>query len=351
MPFMFSVLLVTTALAEPAAPFPLKFAPIDAPHDQWAPRESASLTHIRQLTQPSMGLDKAGEAYFSPDGRAIIFQAYPTGQSAYQMYVLRLDAAGAPLPDSLKRVSPSGGACTCGYFRHDGKRVLFGSTYLQPNAPADSVYHRERSGYRWEMPVGMDIFETDLDGGHSQQLTRTSGYDAEGSYGPGGRQIVFTSCRDGGDPEIWVMNADGSAPRRLTHTPGYDGGPFFSPDGQRIIFRADRHKNDLLQLFVMNADGSHERQLTDTDYVNWGPFWHPTGHTVAFATSAHGHQNYEVYLLNVDTGKLARLTYHDGFDGLPVFSADGKKMMWTSKRGPDGTSQIFAADFTLPPGF
>jgi Tol biopolymer transport system component len=54
--------------------------------------------------------------------------------------------------------------------------------------------------------------------------------------------------------------------------------------------------------------------------------------------------------MNVDTGEEERLTYHDGFDGLPVFSPDGKQLMWTSNsRGTDRNSQLFIADFSLEP--
>ncbi len=40
-----------------------------------------------------------------------------------------------------------------------------------------------------------------------------------------------------------------------------------------------------------------------------------------------------------------RVTYTDGFDGLPVFTPDGNRLAWTSKRGADQTSQIFLADW------
>ena len=54
--------------------------------------------------------------------------------------------------------------------------------------------------------------------------------------------------------------------------------------------------------------------------------------------------------MNVDTGAEGRITYHDGFDGLPVFSPDGKRLMWTSNaRGTDRNSQLFLADFSLDP--
>jgi TolB protein len=69
---------------------------------------------------------------------------------------------------------------------------------------------------------------------------------------------------------------------------------------------------------------------------------------VIYATSKHGHSNYELYLMNVDSGAEERITYHEGFDGLPVFSPDGKRLMWTSSgRTTDRKSQLFIADFTL----
>ena len=322
---------------------------VDAtPTEQWPAAEAQILTNVRQLTSPAMGLDKSGEAYFSPDGRKIIFQAYPKGQTRYQMFTLDLSPDGDAMPGTLKQVSPGGGACTCGYFRPDGGGILFGSSYLNPDASNPNQYHRAGSTYTWDMPGGMDLIAANVDGSNPHQLTKEAGYDAECAYSPDGQSIVFTSDR-AGNPDLYVMDADGGNVRRLTKTPGYDGGPFFSPDGKRIIFRADRRQDDHLQLFVMNTDGSGERQLTrHGPVVNWGPYWLPDGHSVVYATSLHGHRNYEVYWLNVDTGASRRITFHDGFDGLPVISTDGKRMMWTSQRGPDATSQIFLADFKAP---
>jgi len=321
------------------------------PPADWPAAEGRILTRVVQLTSPAMGLDKAGEAYFSPDGRKIIFQAYPKGQTQYQMFTLDLNADGTPIATSLRQVSPGGGACTCGFFRPDGRGIIYASSYLNPDLTNPNQYHRAGSSYTWDMPGGMDIIAADVDGSNPRQLTKEVGYDAECGFSPDGNSIVFTSDRDG-NPDLYVMNADGSGVKRLTRKPGYDGGPFFSPDGRRIIFRADRRGDDHLQLFVMNADGTGERQLTrHGPVVNWAPYWLPGGRSVVYATSLHGHNNYEVYLLNIDTGLSQRVTYQKGFDGLPVVSSDGKRMMWTSQRGPDTTSQIFLADFNSPSGF
>ena len=313
--------------------------------------EAPVITNVRQLTTPDMGLDKSGEAYFAPDKSMIIFQAYPKGKEQYEMYTLKLDAKGHAIKDSLKQVSPGGGACTCGFFHPDGKSIIFGSSYLQPNMPNPNKYQRDGSSYTWDMPGGMDIIKAKLDGSNPTRLTTEDGYDAECAYSPDGKHIVFTSDRDG-DPDLYIMDADGKNVRQLVNQPGYDGGPFFSPDGKRVIYRSDRKGDDHLQVFVIDIDGKNEKQLTPHgNIVRWAPFWHPNGKSIVYASSIHGHYNYEVYMLNIETGKHRRITYKMGFDGLPVFSPDGKWMMWTSKRGPDRTSQVFVADFELPEGF
>ena len=65
---------------------------------------------------------RAGEAYFSPDAKHIIFQAEEAGKNPfYQMFVMEL-ASGR-----FWRVSPGIGRTTCGYFRPDGKKIIFAS--------------------------------------------------------------------------------------------------------------------------------------------------------------------------------------------------------------------------------
>jgi len=310
------------------------------------------LSNIHQLTTPEMGFEKAGEAYFSPDGASLIFQAVPKGKKFYQIYAMPI-TGGKP-----KMVSTGQGACTCGYFNPNGTQIIFASSHKDPrlkdpkaNIPDPPGYSRSGSKYRWDFNPYMDIYKANLDGSSLTPLTSTYGYDAEGAYSKDGSQIAFSSNRDG-SMNIYIMNADGSHVRRLTDTKDcYNGGPFLSPDGKRIIFRADRQKRDYLQIYVMDADGSNEIQLTDDDNVNWAPFWHPDGKTIVFTTSKHGHRNYEVYLMRLKDRRLHRVTNSPRFDGLPVFSPDGKRMMWTSQRGADGSSQVFVADFTMPESF
>ncbi|MFS8563181.1 MAG: DPP IV N-terminal domain-containing protein [Rhabdochlamydiaceae bacterium] len=303
-------------------------------------QEEVYLQNIQQVTSSVMGFDKAGEAYFSPDGESIIFQAVPVGKKDYQIYTMNLNTRSPVM------VSTGKGRCTCGFYRPDGKKIIFASSHESPLIDEEAPY-KTSNNYVWDLTPYMQIYEAELDGSNLKCLTSGPAYHAECGYSPDGKHIVYAS-NESGSMNIYIINADGSNVRRLTHTDhSYNGGSFFSPDGKWILFRADREQKDILQLFLISVDGKEERQLTNNGHVNWAPFWHPNNKIIAYTTSKHGHRAYQIYLLDVETGEEHRLTHSSTFEGLPSFSKDGGKIAWTSKRG-NSTPQIFIADFTLP---
>jgi len=209
----------------------LAYAALAAEPADWEKAESAHLKNVRQLTHD---FARAGEGYFSPDGKTIIFQAEEkgSGNPFYQIFTTDL-ATGR-----TRRVSPGVGKTTCSYFSPDGKKIIFASTHLDPDAKkhyAEEYRQRDeerkagqRRRYKWDFDPHMDIFEADLDGGNLKNLTNTKGYDAEGSFSADGKHIVFCSNRDGEENlELYIMNADGKEVRKLTNAPKcYNGGPF-----------------------------------------------------------------------------------------------------------------------------
>ena len=69
---------------------------------QTHPLEHMALHNIRQITFPSMGFEKAGESYFSPDGTTLLFQAVPTGKKEYQIYSIDIEKGEATKEDGEK---------------------------------------------------------------------------------------------------------------------------------------------------------------------------------------------------------------------------------------------------------
>ena len=311
------------------------------------------LANIRQLTH---GGENA-EAYFSHDGRRLIFQSTREGVPCDQIFSMKIDGT------DLQRVSNGTGRTTCGYYLPGNQQLIYASTHeTSPACPRRPDFSR---GYVWAMYDSYDIYKANADGSGITALTRTPGYDAEATVAPDGL-ITFTSVRDG-DMEIYTMKSDGSEVKRLTNRPGPDGGPFFSYDGTKIVFRGrspqpgpelDDYRALLkeglwrpteLELFVMDRDGGNLRQLTTLGGANFAPSWHPDGKRIIFASNmadANG-RDFDLYLINVDGSGLERITFNDTFDGFPMFSPDGRHLVFASNRNAkaDGETNVFIAEW------
>ena len=339
---------------------------------------------------------KAGEAYFSPDGARIIFQAVEVpganteADPFYAIFVARLDrdARGRPTGlSAITRVSPDGSANTCGWFHPTAPdRILFGSTLIRPTDEKKSGFQVGSRRYVWMFPTEMEIVTRTLDAsgtpsGDAAPVFARPQYDAECSYSADGRFVLYANVKapvsEGAkaDADIAVFDTATGSHHPLVTAPGYDGGPFFSPDGRAICFRSDRKGDDLLQLHVADlafddagvpTGLAREWTLTANEHVNWAPFWHPSGRFLVYATSEMGHRNYEVFAIEADlpalragadpaTMRRRRVTHADGADVLPAFSPDGRSMMWTSQRAPAAagedrpSSQLWIADWVGTP--
>jgi Tol biopolymer transport system component len=325
------------------------------------PQDPQVITGMKQITFEGT---KSGEGYFSADGKKMIFQSdrYP-GNPFYQIYLMNFENGNIDL------VSTGRGKTTCAWIHPSGKKVIFSSTHLDPDfdkkvqQELEARKTNQKNHYAWSFDDTFQIFEKDLATGKLKQLTHERGYNAEGDYSPDGKSIVFTSNRSGyseklsaedaklfaQDPsvmaDIYVMKSDGTHVKRLTTERGYDGGPFFSSDGKKIVWRRFSPLGQIAEVYTMNADGSGQKPVTHLKAMSWAPFFHPSGDYIVFTSNLMGYQNFELFIVDSE-GKHApvRVTYTEGFDGLPVFSPDGKQISWTRKN-EKGESQIYLAQW------
>ena len=312
--------------------------------------------HLKNIKQLSFSGENA-EAYFSANGKQLIFQSKRDGRECDQIYTMDIDG------ENVRMISNGDGRTTCSYFFPSGQRVLYSSTHLGgkecPPSPDFS------QGYVWAVYPAFDIFTARPDGSDIKQLTKTPGYDAETTISRNGK-LVFTSMRDG-DLDIYTMDANGKHVRRLTNELGYDGGPFWSYDGKQIVYRAnhpqtEKEKADYvgllkqnlirpttLEIWVMNADGSNKRQVTHNGKANFAPYFFPDGKRILFASNMDDPKgrNFDIYKINVDGSGLERITYNETFDGFPMFSPDGSKLVFASNRNAKtrGDTNVFIADW------
>jgi TolB protein len=315
---------------------------------------SGHLSNLKQLTHGGQN----AEAYWSPDGKRLIFQATRDTSECDQQYIINADGSG------MKMVSTGTGVTTCGYFLPDNKHIIYASTHeAGPSCPA----RPDRSkGYVWAVYPGFDIYLATDGGKIEKKLTDAPGYDAEGTINFKTGKIIYTS-KSSGDLDIWSMNLDGSGKKRLTTGEGYDGGAVFSRDGSKIAWRAYRPdtpakvetyqqllKENLtapmkMELWVARADGSKARQITNYGCASFAPTFTPDGKKLLFASNKHkcDSRDFELYLINIDGSGLEQVTNYGGFTSFPEFSPDGKKIVFISSYRAKGDYEfnIFTADW------
>ncbi len=324
--------------------------------------ETASLiipgeTHLKNIRQITFGGENA-EAYWSADGKQLIFQAKKEGMACDQIFIMDMDGG------NVRQVSGGEGVTTCSYFFPAGDRVLYSSTHLEsPDCPAPPDHSQ---GYVWKLYEGFDIFTADPDGGNITRLTKTPGYDAEATISADGSKIIFTSVRDG-DLDLYTMNADGSEVTRITTELGYDGGAFFNREGSRIVWRASRPETEeevadyrnllanneirpmALEVFTSDADGTNVLQITSAGAASFGPYFFPDGKRIIFSSNLADERgrNFDLFLINDDGTGLTQITFNDTFDGFPMFAPDGRHLVFASNRNNarEGDTNIFIAEW------
>jgi TolB protein len=370
-------LLGACATPEPTPKEPLGYLPsaVTSAKPEWIPfsiragkpvEGDARERHLKELRQLTFGQGENAEGYFSPDGRALIFQSTRGGASCDQMYVMDLGTG------ETQRVSNGEGSTTCGFFSFPkGERVFYSSTH---GAGAGCPAKPDRSlGYTWPLDEH-DVYSAKPDGSDRRPLLAGPGYDAETTVAFDGSRLVFTSTRDG-DLELYTAKLDGSDVKRVTSTPGYDGGATFSPDGSRLVWRASRPEGaDLedykallgkhlvrptaLEIMVSGAEGQHARAITKNGRANFAPSFLHDSRRVIFASNIDASPspgkapNFDLYVVDADglpaengVPRAERVTFYEGFDSFPMFSPDGEHLVFASNRlgSTPGETNLFVA--------
>jgi len=316
--------------------------------------ESNHLENIRQLTQGGQN----AEAYWSPDGKRLVFQSTRKGYECDQIFVMNADGS------DQKLVSTGKGRTTCAYFLKDGKHIVYASTH-ETNSACPTPPDRSK-GYVWGVFPGYDIYLATDDGQIQKKLTNAPGYDAEATVNWKTGKIVYTSLASG-DLDMWTMNADGSQKKQITSATGYDGGAVFSRDGRKIVYRANhpktpeamtRYKELLaenltapmkMELMVADADGKNSRAITNFGCASFAPTFTPDGKKVIFSSNKNDcdGRRFELFMVNVDGTGLEQVTSFGGFTSFPEFSPDGSKLVFCSDRDAKERYEfnIFTADW------
>jgi Tol biopolymer transport system component len=122
--------------------------------------------------------------------------------------------------------------------------------------------------------------------------------------------------------ERYRVRADGSEWHKvgpLTHRGA------LSPDGQRLVYTdAPQDEKRLFdgEIFVADADGANAQRLTDNDAHDNGPVWSPDGKRIVFESDRGG--SMQIYAMDDDGDHIERLTHEVEGAQRPKFASDGR---------------------------
>ena len=186
------------------------------------------------------------------------------------------------------------------------------------------------------------IFVAKADGSGREQLTTQKAGSADRSpvWSPDGSRIAFVSNRDGGFPELYLMNTDGTGIARLTTNASIDTNPSWSPDGTKLVFERCC-ENGTFDLFTIDVVTRIEQNLTaSTTRQDFDPTWSPDGTRIAYVSFEVGQGNLDIWVMNADGTGPVRLTQEAG----PDLSPDWQPLPVCTIGGTDQTEDLTGTD-------
>lgn len=88
-----------------------------------------------------------------------------------------------------------------------------------------------------------------------------------------------------------------------------------------------------MEIYTMDADGSNQKQVTNIGGASFAPYYIPKDNGIIFSSDLGiPHGPFHLYITNLNGDKLIKLTDKGSFNSFPMFSRDGKKLVWVSNR-------------------
>lgn len=249
----------------------------------------------------------------------------------------------------------------------DGKTVLYGVTTYDLN---------ENKGKR-------NLFTISTDGGNKTQVTDSKGYVFNGIWRPDGKKIAYLSA-EGGSYQLWEMNMDGIGKKQISDIEDGINGFAYASDMKHILFIKDVKLDSTVNDLYPDLPKADAMLFDDLLYRHWNSWtdyayshiffasydstgkigtpvdimlnekfdspltpdggmeqisWSPDGKLIAYTCrKLHGKDealstNSDIYIYNIETGKTENISEGMlGYDQDPVFSNDGKKIVWSSMK-------------------
>ena len=256
----------------------------------------------------------------------------PSSEEYLQSTFAALESAADATFTAVADRGQAGPTATTSAIEPVGVRVPATLNAALQTASGELVYFAKREASEGSRPV-FEIVTLDLSTWEERR------FDAGGSStypqpSPDGRWIAFQSDRDG-DFEIYLANRRGGQLRQLTQNTAWDRLPAWSPDGTWIIYSADSRRDQTFDLYRMRPTGQERQPVFSDGWRNSHARYSPDGTSIVFTAGerVRDASTWELRLLDLQSRDSTLLTANDIRDASPVFSPDGRRILYVTDIG------------------
>lgn len=205
---------------------------------------------------------------------------------------------------------------------------IYARTDLKDGANYVTAASLSPDGARMVVTSRGEVFNLPVEKGVTKNITRSPGaHDRDAQWSPDGTQIAYISDATG-ETELYLQNVAGGEPMQLTHkNDTYIRGFKWSPDSKKIVYMDRKNRVNLLDV----ASGKVSLLLQDPMGVPGGVTFSPDSEWLTYTRMGKNEINV-VYVYNIAEKKEYPVTDKWYNSSSPVFSADGKYLIFSSAR-------------------
>lgn len=191
-----------------------------------------------------------------------------------------------------------------------------------------SAFSIPAEGGRVAVTARGEVFDVPVKAGVTKNITRTPGAQERGaSFSPDGQYIAYISDRTG-ETEVYLQSTESGEVKQLTQkNDTYIRSLIWSPDSKTLLY-TDR-KNRIVSLAIPSGKKSVVMQSPTAEF--YGVSFSPDSRWITYTKPAPNEMNI-VYVYNLETKKEIAVTEKWYTSGSPIFSQDGKYLVYTANR-------------------